>query len=55
VAARPWGFESLRPHRRPKFSALQALEREELVARSGGHAEINEPFLAQWIAREQGG
>lgn len=35
--------------------ALQALEREELVGRSGGHAEISEPFLAQWIAREQGG
>jgi hypothetical protein len=35
--------------------AVQALEREELVARSGGHAEISEPFLAQWIAREQGG
>jgi uncharacterized protein len=34
--------------------ALQALEREELVVRQGGHAEISEPFLAQWIAREQG-
>lgn len=35
--------------------ALQALEREELVARSGGFAEISEPFLAEWIRREQGG
>ena len=34
--------------------ALQALEREELIARDGGYAEISEPFLAQWIAREQG-
>jgi hypothetical protein len=34
--------------------ALQALEREELIAREGGYAEISEPFLAQWIAREQG-
>jgi uncharacterized protein len=32
--------------------ALQALEREELIARDGGYAEISEPFLAQWIARE---
>jgi hypothetical protein len=31
--------------------ALEALEREELIARSGGHAEISEPFLAEWIAR----
>ena len=35
--------------------ALQALEREELIARAGGHAEISEPFLAEWIRREQGG
>ena len=31
--------------------ALEALEREELVTRDGGHAEISEPFLAEWIAR----
>jgi uncharacterized protein len=31
--------------------ALQALERDELVARAGGFAEIAEPFLAQWIER----
>jgi hypothetical protein len=35
--------------------ALQALERDELIVREGGHAEISEPFLAEWIAREQGG
>jgi uncharacterized protein len=34
--------------------ALQALERDELIAREGGYAEISEPFLAQWITREQG-
>jgi uncharacterized protein len=33
--------------------ALQALEREELIAREGGHAKISEPFLAEWIVREQ--
>jgi uncharacterized protein len=31
--------------------ALQALERDELIARAGGFAEIAEPFLAQWIER----
>ena len=35
--------------------ALEALEREELVARDGGFAEISEPFLAEWIRREVGG
>jgi uncharacterized protein len=35
--------------------ALEALEREELVARAGGFAEISEPFLAEWILREVGG
>jgi uncharacterized protein len=35
--------------------ALEALEREELVARDGGFAEISEPFLAEWILREVGG
>jgi AAA+ ATPase superfamily predicted ATPase len=35
--------------------ALEALEREELVARDGGYAEISEPFLAEWIRREVGG
>jgi hypothetical protein len=35
--------------------ALEALERDELVARSGGHAEISEPFLAEWIARAVAG
>ena len=35
--------------------ALEALEREELVARDGGFAEISEPFLAEWIRREAGG
>ncbi len=29
--------------------ALQALERSELVSRSGGRAAISEPFLAQWL------
>jgi uncharacterized protein len=29
--------------------ALQALEREELIVRTGGFAEISEPFLAEWI------
>src|ERR671922_1228089 len=32
--------------------ALQALEREELIVRDGGFAEISEPFLAEWIERE---
>jgi hypothetical protein len=32
--------------------ALQALEREELISRAGGYAEISEPFLAEWIGRE---
>ncbi len=32
--------------------ALQALERDELIARDGGFAEISEPFLAEWIVRE---
>jgi hypothetical protein len=35
--------------------ALQALEREELIARDGGFAEIREPFLAEWIERELSG
>ena len=35
--------------------ALEALERDELVARSGGFAEISEPFLAEWIERALGG
>jgi uncharacterized protein len=35
--------------------ALEALEREELVARDGGFAEISEPFLAEWTLREVGG
>jgi hypothetical protein len=34
--------------------ALQALERDELIARDGGFAEISEPFLAAWIERETG-
>jgi hypothetical protein len=34
--------------------ALEALEREELVARDGGYAEICEPFLAEWVEREVG-
>jgi hypothetical protein len=34
--------------------ALGALEREELIARDGGLAEISEPFLAEWIKRELG-
>jgi AAA+ ATPase superfamily predicted ATPase len=34
--------------------ALQALERDELIARDGGFAEISEPFLAEWIERETG-
>jgi uncharacterized protein len=34
--------------------ALQALERDELIAREGGFAEIREPFLAAWIERETG-
>jgi len=34
--------------------ALQALERDELIARAGGFAEIAEPFLAQWIERTLG-
>jgi uncharacterized protein len=35
--------------------ALQALEREELIVREGGFAEISEPFLAEWIERELSG
>jgi uncharacterized protein len=31
--------------------ALGALEREELIARASGRAEIVEPFLAEWIER----
>ena len=34
--------------------ALEALEREELIARDGGFAEISEPFLGEWIVREVG-
>jgi hypothetical protein len=34
--------------------ALEALERDELVARSGGFAEISEPFLVGWIERAIG-
>jgi uncharacterized protein len=34
--------------------ALGALEREELIVREGGLAEISEPFLAEWIKRELG-
>ena len=32
--------------------ALDALEREELVARSAGRARIVEPFLAEWLVRQ---
>jgi hypothetical protein len=35
--------------------ALEALEREELIAREGGFARISEPFLAEWIQRELSG
>jgi uncharacterized protein len=35
--------------------ALEALERDELIARDGGFAQISEPFLAEWIMREVGG
>ena len=35
--------------------ALQALEREELVVRDGGFAEISEPFLAEWIEQTVSG
>jgi hypothetical protein len=34
--------------------ALEALEREELIARHDGSAEISEPFLAEWVVRELG-
>ena len=34
--------------------ALEALERDELIARNGGFAQITEPFLAEWILREVG-
>ena len=43
-------------HRLPAPStvqrALEALERDEVVARQSGRARIAEPFLAQWIARQ---
>jgi DNA-binding MarR family transcriptional regulator len=32
--------------------ALDALEREELVARAAGRARIVEPFLAEWLMRQ---
>ena len=35
--------------------ALEALEREELITRDAGFAEISEPFLAEWIEREVAG
>jgi hypothetical protein len=35
--------------------AMQALEREELIVRDGGFAQISEPFLAEWIGRELSG
>jgi uncharacterized protein len=35
--------------------ALQALERDELIAREEGFVRISEPFLAEWIERERGG
>ncbi len=31
--------------------ALQALERDELIARDGGRIEIAEPFLGEWVQR----
>jgi uncharacterized protein len=34
--------------------ALDALERDELVAREDGFVELSEPFLGQWIVRELG-
>lgn len=34
--------------------ALEALEREELVARSHGRTHISEPFLAEWVRRAAG-
>jgi hypothetical protein len=43
-------------HRLPVAStvqrALEALERDEVVARQHGVARIAEPFLAEWIARQ---
>ena len=35
--------------------ALEALERDELIVRAGGFAEISEPFLGEWIVREVDG
>jgi hypothetical protein len=32
--------------------ALEALERDELVARRRGHVTISEPFLAEWLMRQ---
>jgi hypothetical protein len=34
--------------------ALEALDRDELIARKEGFVELSEPFLAQWIVRELG-
>jgi uncharacterized protein len=45
-------------HRLPAPStvqrALEALERDEVVVRSRGIARIAEPFLGQWLARQEG-
>ena len=35
-------------------TALEALERDELISRQEGFVEISEPFLAEWIVRELG-
>ncbi|MEA2171289.1 MAG: hypothetical protein QOF76_4589 [Solirubrobacteraceae bacterium] len=32
--------------------ALDALERDELVTRRGGHVAISEPFLSEWLMRQ---
>ena len=32
--------------------AVEALERDELVARDRGHVRIVEPFLAEWVRAE---
>jgi uncharacterized protein len=50
---RPLTGEYRRRHGLPGPSsiqrALEALERDELVARANGRAWISEPFLAQWV------
>lgn len=53
---RPLSAAYRQRHRLPGASsvqrALEALERDEVIAREAGFARIAEPFLAEWVRRE---